>query len=210
MTAVGPSDAERTSGLRALLSLAPAYRAAQRAIGADHFRRFVAEEILSLDEHDRVLDIGCGTADILGHLPAVDYVGLDPSRRYVEAAAARYGTRGTFVTSPDELDDTTRDRTVAMAIGVFHHMDDATVRDVLDLAARSVRPGGRVVSVDPAFTDDQHRLARLLISRDRGRAVRRPDELAALVAERFRVDDVTVRHDLLRLPYTHVIIRATT
>ncbi len=201
----GPQD---TSGLRSILSLAPAYRLAQRLVGADRFRRVLADEVLDLDDDDRVLDIGCGTADILEHLPDLDYVGFDPSRRYVDAASSRFGHRGTFVTSVTDLGDTdVADRSVVTAIGVFHHMDDDTVHESLDLARRVLRPGGRLVSVDPTFTDDQHRVARFLIARDRGRHVRTPDEMTALLRDHFPAAEIQVRHDLLRTPYTHVIVQ---
>lgn len=200
---------ENTSGLRSVLSLAPAYRLAQRMIGADHARRVLVDEILGVTADDRVLDLGCGTADILDHLPTTDYVGVDPSQRYVDAAADRFGGRGTFVTDLSELPDgITGDRTLVMAIGVFHHMDDDTVRDALATARTALRSGGRFVSIDPTFTDDQHRVARWLIEHDRGRHVRRPDVLAALVNEHFPAATVDVRGDLLRTPYTHVIVRA--
>lgn len=200
---------ENTSGLRSVLSLAPAYRAAQRLIGADQARRFLTEEILSLGTHDRLLDIGCGTADILEHLPAVDYVGFDPSRRYVAAARSRFGDRGKFVTSLAALGDPgLTDRSVVLAIGVLHHMDDDQAHETLDLALHALRPGGRFVSFDPAFVDGQHWFARFLITRDRGRHVRTPDETAALFHNRFQTVDIQLRHDLLRTPYSHVIVQA--
>jgi ubiquinone/menaquinone biosynthesis C-methylase UbiE len=84
-----------------VLSLAPAYRLAQRAIGADRFRRVVVDEVICPTRDDRVLDIGCGTADILEHLGGIaDYVGFDPNGGYVQAARAKFGDRGTFVETP--------------------------------------------------------------------------------------------------------------
>lgn len=211
MNARSEEAPENTSGLRSVLSLAPAYRLAQRLIGADHFRKVLVDEILEATPRDRVLDLGCGTADILEHLLVADYVGFDPSQRYVEDATARFGSRGTFVTDLSELPDgATGDRTLVLAIGVFHHMDDDTVRNALTAARSAVGPGGRFVSVDPTFTDDQHRAAKWLIERDRGRHVRRPDELAALIVEQFPTAKIDVRHDLLRTPYSHVIVRAST
>lgn len=200
---------ENTAGLRSVLSLAPAYRLAQRMIGADKFRNVLVDEILRATSEDRVLDLGCGTADILEHLPPLDYVGFDPSQRYVDDAIARFGDRGTFVTDLSELaDEPTTGRTLVMAVGVFHHMDDDTVRAALATARTALAAGGRFVSIDPTFTPDQHRVARWLIERDRGRHVRSPEELQPLVAEQFPAATLHVRHDLLRTPYTHVIVQA--
>ena len=102
----------------------------------------------------------------------------------------------------------TRDRTIAMAIGVLHHLDDDTAADVFSLAAASLAPGGRFVSIDPTIVDGQHPVARFLASQDRGQNVRTPEQMAEMFEPHF--DDVTVivRHDLLRMPYSHVIIEA--
>jgi SAM-dependent methyltransferase len=143
----------------------------------------LASEVLDVSEGDRILDIGCGTADILAHLPEVDYLGFDSSDRYVEAARERFGDRGHFVTAvPTDIDDAFGDRTLVMAIGVLHHLDDETAHEALELAAKALRPGGVFVSVDPTLTDDQHAVARFLIQRDRGQFVRTPEQMQHLVA----------------------------
>ena len=204
-----PSTAQVTTGIRSVLSLASVYRFAQRAIGADAFRETLASEVLNVDEGDRILDIGCGTADILDHLPDVEYLGFDSSDRYVEAARERFGDRGRFVTAvPTDVDDTFGDRTLVMAIGVLHHLDDETAHEALELASNALRPGGTFVSVDPTLTDDQHAVARFLIERDRGQFVRTPEQMQILVRDHFDDVGMEVRHDMLRTPYTHLIVRA--
>lgn len=204
-----PTTAEVTTGLRSVLSLASAYRFAQRAIGAEAFRETLAAEVLQVSDGDRILDIGCGTADIVEHLPDVDYLGFDSSERYVEAARQRFGDRGRFVTAvPSEVDDVFGDRTLVTAIGVLHHLDDDTAHEALELAATALRPGGSFVSVDPTLTDDQHRIARFLIQRDRGQFVRTPEQMRMLIGDHFDAIGIEVRHDMLRTPYSHVIVRA--
>lgn len=200
---------ERTDGVRAALSLAPIYRFAQNAIGAARFRDTVAEEYLRPLPGDRVLDIGCGTADILDHLPSVDYIGFDPSERYIDDAKQRFGSRGEFISSTaGHVDLSTANRTLAMAIGVFHHLDDDAVGEALRTAHDSLVEGGRFVSIDPTLVAGQHRVAHFLVSRDRGQHVRPPEAIEELLSDVF--DDVTiaVRHDMLRVPYSHVIATA--
>jgi hypothetical protein len=48
----------------------------------------------------------------------------------------------------------------------------------------------------------------MVISGDRGQAVRRPDEYARLAGERFATVQAEVRSNLLRIPYTHCVIEA--
>ena len=150
-TDASPTTAEVTTGLRSVLSLASVYRFAQRAIGAEAFRETLAAEVLQVSDGDRILDIGCGTADIVEHLPDVDYLGFDSSERYVEAARQRFGDRGRFVTAvPSEVDDVFGDRTLVTAIGVLHHLDDDTAHEALELAETALRPGlVRVGRPDP-------------------------------------------------------------
>lgn len=201
---------ERTSGWRSVFSLGPVYRIAQCAIGAERVRRFMVDEIIRPVPTDRVLDIGAGTGDILLHLDVAHYVGFDPSATYVETARARFGPRGQFEVATVQTFDRPEltDRTLALSLGVLHHVDDDTADELLALARRSLTEGGRFVSFDPTLTDGQHPVARFLVRNDRGQHVRGPGELEAIVRRHFAHVDVIVRHDLLRTPYSHVVVHA--
>ncbi len=201
---------QNTTGWRAVFSLAPVYRFAQTAIGADRVRTVLADEFIRATPDDRIVDFGCGTADILDHLPDCDYVGVDSSQRYIDDARSRFGDRGTFVTSAAEhFDGVAPDRTIAIAIGVLHHLNDDAAAKMLQAASSILEPGGRFVSIDPSLVEGQHPIARLLVSRDRGQHVRTPEAHTELVRRCFPDADVVVRHDLLRSPYSHVIVSAT-
>ncbi len=202
---------ERNTGLRGLLARPVLYDAFQRAIGAPGVRRRFVDEYVQPAAGSRVLDIGCGTGDLLEALTAVEYVGFDPNPSYVDAARARFGSRGTFAVGDVETIDVASlgrfDRVVAF--GVLHHLDDRAVHRLLDVAAAVLERDGRLVTYDPCFSPRQSRVSRMLVARDRGGNVRSPEEYRALAARTF--DDVRVHehHDLLRIPYSHTILEAS-
>jgi SAM-dependent methyltransferase len=180
----------------------------QAAVGGARARRAFVADHLKARRGDRVLDIGCGPSDILEDLGDVDYVGIDLSPDYIEAARARYGGRGTFrVGSAEELKgDPDGPFDIAMAVGLLHHLDDKVVAGLFETVSSLLKDGGRFVTVDPTFAEGQSPLARRIIQSDRGRNVRTEEELRRIAEPRFSTVVSVVRHDLLRIPYSHVVL----
>lgn len=202
--------AQITSGVRALLSAPAVYDRLQWLMGGYVGRTDFAHTMVRAAAESRVLDLGCGTGDLLAYLPAgVTYHGWDISERYVAAARERFGLRGTFrcglVSETEIAAESAYD--VVIASGVLHHLDDREVGDLARLAHVAVRAGGRFVSIDPAVTPGQHPLARFLIARDRGQHVRAPQAYLDLVRPVFNDTTGVVRHRRW-VPYTHWMMEA--
>ncbi|MBT9588472.1 class I SAM-dependent methyltransferase [bacterium] len=204
--------AEITQGLRAVLNHPAIYGLFQWAVGANRLRRHIAR--LTLDrgvQRLRVLDVGCGPADLLDFLPNVDYVGFDPNPDYVAAARRRFGDHGTFfqqqLEATTSLDHGTFDR--VLAVGLLHHLDDPAARHLFALARGLLRPGGCLVTVDACYAPDQHWLARWLIARDRGQNVRHLEGYRSLAESEFPECQAECRHNLLNIPYTHALLRCS-
>lgn len=194
--------------LRAVLSVPAIYRAFVNLVVGDY--RYVVE-LAGIRAGERVLDLGCGPADVVAFLPdGVDYVGIDVSADYVEAARQRFGARGRFVCAA--LKDVAADERdafdVVLGHGVLHHVDDGEATSAFALARDVLRSDGRMVTIDPCLVDDQPRLARWLVKKDRGQFVRSPAAYEALARTAFARVEGEVRHDLLRIPYTHFIMRS--
>lgn len=194
--------------LRAKLSHPLVYNGYQRLLGGRRFhQRIVAEHLRPMPGWS-LLDLGCGTGEILLHLPAgVRYLGVDSSARYIEYARTHHGQGGRFLLRPVGA-ALTRELgrfNLVLACGLLHHLADHQARDLFALARTVLTDRGRLVTVDPCYVPDQARLARLAISRDRGRNVRTPAQYQELASTFSRLT-VQVRHDLLRIPFTHLVM----
>lgn len=184
------------------------YRLFEGITGRDRAGRRL-EQLLAIGSGARVLDIGCGTADILHYLPSdIDYHGFDISADYIAAARARYATRGRFTVQAVTPEAAAKlgSFDVVIALGVLHHLTDAEADDLFQVANKVLRPQGRVVTVDGTFVRGQNPVARLLLKLDRGSYVRTPEQYLAIARRSFPNVRARIIHDLLHIPYTHCIL----
>lgn len=203
--------AQKTTGVRAVLSHPAVYNLFQDMLGRRRVYRLLVRDYFRPAKGARVLDIGCGPGDLLPFLGDVEYVGFDLSERYIEAAQSRFGDRGTFYCQRvgDETLEGTEPFDIALAIGLVHHLDDGEARHLFASVRTGLRDGGRLVTVDPCLEDGQSPVARWLIDRDRGQNIRTSAGYVALADGVFEHHQVDVRHDLPRIPYTHCIMTLT-
>lgn len=199
-----------STGIYRILERASVYERLQGLLGAQAARKRFVEEFLRPFPGARVLDIGCGTASLLDDLPPdVQYTGYDLNPRYIAEAERRYGSRGRFFLA--EVGDEPPFEgsfDFVVAKGVLHHLNDADADRLIRDARGHLREGGCLVTSDPVFHPGQSRIARFLISRDRGRRVRTPEGYRALVTARFFELEERLFTDLLTVPYSHFIVRA--
>jgi hypothetical protein len=80
---------------------------------------------------------------------------------------------------------------------------------MFDLVRRALRPHGRLVPFDGCYVPGQSPIARWFLGKDRGRFVRTREEYARLASATFGNVELNLRHDLLRIPYTHLIMRCS-
>jgi SAM-dependent methyltransferase len=154
-----------------------------------------------------ILDIGCGPAEILSHLKDVDYYGFDISEEYITYARERYKERGKFFAKyicEDHLEWLPKFDLVLM-YGVLHHIDDNEVESIFDLAYKALKPGGRLLTIDAAYDKGQSRVAKYLISKDRGKNVRTKEGYGVFINKYFKNNSVIIKH-YKWVPYTHCIM----
>jgi SAM-dependent methyltransferase len=197
-------------GLLGILSNPKVYELWSSVVGGKRGRKTLVDEHVRPRPGARVLDLGCGPGELVSHLGEVSYVGLDRSAEYIEQARRAYGDRAEFrVGDATKLAAELTEFDLVLAFGVLHHLDDEQAESLLRGAAGALRAGGRFVAVDPTLVANQSRAARYVVTNDRGRHVRSPEEYERLASQVFTRVRKFVRSDLLRIPYTHCVLECS-
>lgn len=200
--------AQIDKGIRSILSIPSFYTFFQKLVGADYSYKIFINNYVRPNVGDRILDIGCGPAEVLAYLPQVEYIGFDASEKYINTAQKRYGTKGIFVcelvTSSNLQYQSYFDTVLVM--GILHHLDNLEAAQLFDLAYTALKPGGRLVAIENCYTENQSPCARYIISKDRGQNIRNEKGYLELAYNLFPDTSYNIRQDLLRIPYTHIIL----
>ena len=195
--------------LRTMLSMPLLFRGFAGLLRKSDLMQRVTRDVLQVAPGMRVLDVGCGPAAIRATMPEVDYWGLDISTSYIAAARRRYRRKGTFMVRAVDCNISFVDLgsfDLIYAVALVHHLDSEAARALFRAARAALRPGGRCVTLDNVYVSEQSAVARWIINRDRGRHVRDPEGYLALAKPYFGTVDVAIVHDMLRIPYTHIVM----
>ncbi|MEI8181601.1 MAG: class I SAM-dependent methyltransferase [Desulfomonile sp.] len=195
---------------RSLLSLPAIYTLFQRVVRGRGEFVYVQRHVRPRPG-DRILDLGCGTGDILRHMPAVEYLGIDSDERLIESARKIYGERGAFSCldlSKQNIPES-GNFDLVVATGVLHHLTDDQALRLFKLAHTVLKPGERLVTMDGCYAEGQSFLARLILSKDRGKHVRTKSHCIELASQVFTKVEATIYHDIMRIPSSMIILECS-
>lgn len=198
-----------TQFLYPILASSGGYNLLQKALGRDAAVVSFVAECLRAQPGEAILDVGCGTANVLNFLPVGNYVGIDSDEAYIANAQKHFGKRGRFIcqdiSSRWPLNDAPTFDAV-IAVGVLHHLADEDVHFVCESAKRVLKPGGRFATLDGCYRPNQHWLDRWMLDNDRGEFVRNKESYVKLVGEHFPHVDAVLRDDLFNVPHTLILM----
>ena len=196
--------------IRSVLALPQAYQLFFNVIGAPGRSRILVREYIRPKPGDRILEIGCGPGTIVPYLPVAEYVGFDASSEYIEQARSRFPTAKFVCERVSQFTLAERNYfDIVLAIGILHHLYDEEALQLFKIAHAALKPGGRLVTLDGVWTKDQSRAARYVQARDRGQFIREESGYLRLAEQVFPKITSNIRHDLLRIPYSHLILECT-
>jgi ubiquinone/menaquinone biosynthesis C-methylase UbiE len=200
---------EDNSGLQRWLKVPCLYNLLQDAIGGNALRRKVIQRHVQAKPGDKIIDVGCGPAQILPWLPEIEYLGFDINPSYIASAKRVHGNKGTFVVGDTKSlweDSRFRDADIVIGLGILHHLDDDDAEHCIRFAHRALKPTGRFVCLDACWIANQGFVSKYVMSRDRGQNVRTEQAYRQLAAKVFKKVDTWVDAKPMRIPYVTVVL----
>lgn len=203
----------REKGLSSVLSKPWAYDLFTSLVGKKLNRVRLVQQYVRPFPGCRILEIGCGTASKLSHLPDSigEYAGFDMNPLYIESARKRWGNRANCTFFCQRVEDAAALETeyydIVLAFGIVHHLSDTEATHLFKIAHDALKLNGALITYDAVYVENQHWFAKWLISRDRGRAVRTDEGYKRLAVQHFVDVETDVLHDPLRIPYTGFVMR---
>jgi len=195
-----------------LLSQPTIYDTFQSAVGAKQHRNHFISFITCQNEFTSVLDLGCGTGFLLSKLVNVqNYVGVDSSQEYLNAASKiQTSTKTQFILGDLGSTDWCNqvgfsEPQLVLGMGIFHHLSDFSIRNVLSFLCKSLPKNSLLVSLDPTIDSETSKAATWIAKNDRGRYIRSKSELDKLFSDYFESVNFTKLKKQIRIP-TDVII----
>ena len=152
----------------------------------------------------KILDIGCGPAQILEHIPECDYYGYDIDNRSIQYAKKKYHKKNHHFFcrkfNKAELKKLPKFDFVIF-FGILHHLSNKEADRMLSLCKKIMKKNSKLLTEDPIFLEKQNMIAKFLIEKDRGINVRKKQQYINLLKKNFKKIKNKVTHQFF-IPYT--------
>src|SRR5262249_18332903 len=147
------------------------------SLGADKAITRYVNEVLEPVPGMKMLDVGCGPANVLAYLPPLDYTGIDLNEKHIDYARRRYGNGGRFIVGNAALDLKQGEKQFDLinVSALLHHINDDEAISLFASLTTLLKPNGRIVTIDNVWLPKQRVVVRLANYLDSGTNIRTPE-----------------------------------
>ena len=179
------------------------YKIIQYVMSGTSFRNSIIKKNIR-KSNLKILDIGCGPAQILEQIPRCDYYGYDIDQRSIQYAKKKYRKKNYHFYckkfNKAEIKKLPKFDFVIF-FGILHHLSNKEADKMLTLCKRIMKKNSKLLTEDPILVEKQNIIAKFLIEKDRGINVRQKKEYINLLKKHFKKIKNKVTHQFF-IPYT--------
>ena len=201
---------QRISGAYRLVTIPSIHKALMFSLGAGRAATRYVNEVLQPAPGMKMLDVGCGSANIIPYLPPLDYTGIDLNEKHIGYARQRHGNGARFIVGNAAVDLKPNQKQFDLinVSGLLHHITDDEAVSLFASLTALVKPNGRIVTIDAVWLPKQRVAVRLANHLDSGTNIRAPEGYLRLLNGTGLDVHTLIWNDLLRIPYDHFIMIA--
>ena len=164
------------------------------------------KEELKKNKFIKILDIGCGTANILNVLSNnLKYYGFDANKKCIIYAKNKYINQNFFCKIFNEKNSKIVPKVdVIILNAVLHHLDNKEITLLLELLKKKIKDKGKIIIIEPFYSRITFSFANILVKirdkigeYDRGNFVRSINEYKKLISKKLKIKKVQVEYPLL-------------
>ncbi len=185
------------------------YRFYQHLIGDSNFRKRYVQKYINAKPNDKILDIGCGPANMIDFLPSeIEYIGFDKSKDYINFAKKKYSSNSyKFISaSISNVDLRENNFDIVMGNAVLMNLSDKDADLLFKTAKDVLKDNGRLVIYDGYYQDSLSFIKKFLLSNERGKFLRTKEDYYKLASKYFQDVHITTPDNVYNIPYPIIII----
>jgi len=194
---------QRKNSIYNLINNPLVYKIVQKVMSGTSFRANIIKNNIK-KKNLKILDIGCGPAEILENISNCEYYGYDIDRRSISYAKKKYKDKKYHFFckkfNKKEIKKLPKFDYVIF-FGILHHLGNKEVYNLLNLCKKKMKKKSKLLTEDPVLVENQNFLAKHLILNDRGKNVRNKNGYTKLLKKHFREVKSKITHQNF-IPYT--------
>ena len=132
---------QRSSVLYNLINNPFVYRLIQKLMSGTSFRKKIVQKNIK-NKKFKILDIGCGPAEILDYIPECEYYGYDIDKRAINFARKKYSNNNHHFFckkfNESELFRLPKFDFIIL-FGILHHLDNKEAKTILNLCKKKMK-----------------------------------------------------------------------
>jgi 2-polyprenyl-3-methyl-5-hydroxy-6-metoxy-1,4-benzoquinol methylase len=178
----------------------------QHATLAYKFRNRLITEELKKNKFYKILDIGCGTANILNVLGNNNkYYGFDTNKKCIIYAKNKYKNQNFFCMIFDKKNSKIVPKVdVIILNAVLHHLNSKETILLLELLKNKIKNDGKIIIIEPfyskttfSFRNTLDKIRDKIAEYDRGNFVRSINEYRKLITKKMKIKKVQIEYPIL-------------
>ena len=194
---------QKITGIYKILSFFLFYRLTQRIMSGVSFRNNFVKNIIK-NKNNYILDIGCGTADILESIPNNHYYGFDISKNYINYAKNKFLNNNYHFFNEKFNQNAIKKLPkfdFVILFGILHHLSNIEINNLFVNIKKVLKKSCVILIVDPVLIEKQNFISKLLIKLDRGKNIKNFKEYNITLKKHFRKVAYKITHQKF-VPYT--------